>query len=134
VAVGIVANAELTVRGKREIDRQVGLALIEPPAHVLDLIGERPASGVRLAQAWERLADSIERHRLGYALDVDRHGPLGPEPAQIAAEKRHGYGLQRGQIASEIEEYRQAAKLPELEQAREIGRQRERNQGLDLAL
>jgi hypothetical protein len=132
LAAGAAASRELHAREKREFDRQVELALLEPPSHVLEVIGERPPSGVRLAQDWERLAERIERHRLGYGLAVDRDGPLGPEPARMAPETRHTYGSQREQIAAEIEEYRHSAQLPDHGQAQAIIRQRERDQGLGL--
>jgi hypothetical protein len=112
-------------RRKEQIDQQAELAVTQPPEHVRELIGERPVSGVRLALQWERLADQIERHRLRYGLDVDRHGPLGPDPSKIARHQRAVYEQRRHKLAAEIERYRQARSLPAHEQAREITRDRD---------
>jgi hypothetical protein len=107
-------------RRKEQIDQQAELAVTQPPEHVRELIGERPVSGVRLAQQWERLAEQIERHRLRYGLDVNRHGPLDPDPSKIARHQRAVYEQRRHKLATEIERYRQARSLPAHEQAREI--------------
>ena len=63
LVAGVAAASELARRHQREISWHAELAVIQPPAHVRELIGERPASGVRLAQEWEQLASDIERHR-----------------------------------------------------------------------
>ena len=99
-----------------------------------ELIDARPISGLRLAQAWEQLAERIERHRLTYKLDADRGGPLGPEPARIAREHRPVYEQQRQQLASAIERYRQARGLPKHQQTREITIDRGRDHGLEREL
>ena len=121
-------------RHEREIDRQAQSAVIQPPAHVHELIDDRPVSGVRLAQDWERLAGQIERHRLAYDVDVDvdRDGPLGPDPSRIAKEHRYAYEQQRLQLASEVEVYRQARGFPGHEQSREISAEREQAFGREL--
>jgi hypothetical protein len=82
LARGVAAGRELDARLAREIDHQVGLALLDPPAHVVELIGERPQSGVRLAQEWERLVERIERQRLSFSVAIHQDGPLGPEPCK----------------------------------------------------
>ncbi len=136
LASGIAASRELEQRHEREIDRQAQSAVIQPPAHVRELIDDRPVSGVRLAQDWERLAGQIERHRLAYDVDVDvdvdRDGPLGPDPSRIAMEHRYAYEQQRLQLASEVEVYRQARGFPGHEQAREISAEREQAFGREL--
>jgi hypothetical protein len=106
--------------------------VIQPPAHVHELIDDPPVSGVRLAQVWERLAGQIERHRLVYDLDVNRDGPLGPDPSRIAKEHRYTYEQQRLQLASDVEDYRQARGFPGHEQSREISAEREQAFGREL--
>jgi conjugative relaxase-like TrwC/TraI family protein len=130
LVTGIAAAGELSQRHQRAIDRQAELAVTQPPAHVRELIGERPISGVRLAQEWERLAARIERHRLEYELELDRDNPLGPEPSQIAREQRHAYQGHREQLAAEIEHYRQTTELPVHTRAHEITGERRRDQWL----
>jgi conjugative relaxase-like TrwC/TraI family protein len=112
LSIGIVASTELAGRREREVARQVELAVTEPPAHVIDLIGERPQSGVRLAQEWERLTGRLVRHRLDYGVDVDRDGPLGPDPSRIPIAHRSQYAVQREELTAHISEYRQVVKLP----------------------
>jgi hypothetical protein len=129
---GSPASRELEHRHEREIDRQAQSAVIQPPAHVHELIDDRPVSGVRLAQDWERLAGQIERHRLAYDVDVNRDGPLGPDPCRIAKEHRYAYEQQRLQLASEVEVYRQARGFPGHEQSREISAEREQAFGREL--
>ncbi len=132
VVTGLAAAGELARREQREIDRQAELAVTQLPAHVRELIGERPISGVQLAHEWERLAERIERHRLEYKLDLGRESPVGPEPSRIGREQRHAYEEQRDQLASEIESHREARGLPVNEQAREIMRGRDETLGREL--
>jgi conjugative relaxase-like TrwC/TraI family protein len=134
IAVGIIARRELAARARRETDMKVERALIEPPAHVVDLIGERPISGVRLAQEWERLAENIERHRLTYQIDADREEPLGPEPSRVAADRRQLYQEQREQLAGDIQGYRQTAKLAQRADTREIACERGADHALEREL
>jgi hypothetical protein len=124
----LAAAAELAHRRELEIDQQAELAVTQPPQHVRELIGERPVSGMRLAEQWERLVEQIERHRLTYGLEVDRHGPLGPDPSQMARDQRALYEEQRHKLAGEVERHREARSLPAHEPTREITRERERDQ------
>jgi hypothetical protein len=120
LAAGIVASRELDARRDGEIDRQVELAVIEPPARVLELIGERPVSGVRLAQQWERLAESIERHRLEYNIDIERDGVFGPGVSRIPATERHRYERSRDELAAQVDRFRSERDMPDDPLLREI--------------
>lgn len=120
VVLGLAAAAELAHRRSLEIQDQVELALADPPAYVRELLGDRPASGIRLAQEWERLVEQIERHRLTYDINLDRRSPLGPDPSEIARVQRGRYQEQRLGLAADIEHYREEIGLPEHEQTRQI--------------
>jgi hypothetical protein len=78
VAHGLAAEAEHEQHREAEIDRQAARAALDPPAHVRELLGERPATDTKLAQAWQQLAIALDRHRRRYAIDVATDGPLGP--------------------------------------------------------
>ena len=114
LVVELAATSELQHRHERDIDHQASLAITHPPAHVLDLIGARPISGVRLADQWDRLAENLERHRLSYDIDVDHAGPLGPEPANLPKAQQSAYAEQREQLAVDADRYRAAQGLPAL--------------------
>ena len=105
-ADGLAAAAEHQQRRRTEIDRQAQRAALNPPAHARELLGERPASDVNLARAWQRLAVALERHRLEYEIDVGREGPLG-DPARRPAEASIAYRHDRDRLAREINRLRQ---------------------------
>jgi hypothetical protein len=128
----IAASAELAERRELQIERAAELAMNRPPAHVQELIGERPVSSVRHAQEWEHLAQRIERHRLTYQLDIERQGPLGPEAATLAREQRGAYDEQRLELAAQVAIYREARNLPAHEQVRELTRDREHSLERDI--
>jgi conjugative relaxase-like TrwC/TraI family protein len=129
----VAARSELAQRHERDIDRQAELAITHPPDHVRGLIGERPVSGVRLAQEWEQLADRIERHRLAHDIDVDRDGPLGPDPSQIPAARRPRYEHDRETLAGQIDQFRgQRGLAPPVSELARGGDQREEDLGLEL--
>jgi hypothetical protein len=123
LVTGLVAEAELEHRRQRDIAHHVELAITDPPEHVQELIGKRPVSGVTLARQWERLAESIERHRLGYVVDVGRDGALGPEPDLIPREQRDAYTEQRERLASDVAQYRRMVKLMPHDRSCEITRE-----------
>jgi conjugative relaxase-like TrwC/TraI family protein len=104
-ADGLAAAAEHERRSRTEIDRQAQRAALHPPAHARELLGERPASGVKLARAWERFAVALERHRLEYEIDVGREGPLG-DPARRPADASIAYRHDRDRLAREISRLR----------------------------
>jgi conjugative relaxase-like TrwC/TraI family protein len=133
LVTSIAARSELEHRHERDIDRQADLAIADPPDHVRDLIGERPVSGVRLAQRWEHLADQIERHRLAHDVDVNPGGPLGPDPDRIPAARRLQFQRDREKLAGQIEQFRGERGLPPRvpELARD-GQEREQDHGLEL--
>jgi hypothetical protein len=128
----IAASAELAHRRELQTERAAELAITRPPAHVHELIGDRPVSGVRLAQEWELLAQRIERHRLTYEIDIKRSGPLGPEPSIVAREQRGVYDEQRNELAAQVALHRQARSLPDHAQVKEITREREQTLGREL--
>jgi hypothetical protein len=130
VATAIAAKGELALRRHRAIEDQVRVALVAPPAHVCELIGERPISDLKLARDWERLAGSIERHRLSYELDIGIDGPLGPEPTRIAAANRHAYESERNRLVADIERYRETRGLHISERTMQSVCKRERDEGL----
>jgi len=80
-----------------------------PPAsdQVRELIGDPPASGVRFAQRYDRLVDQLERHRIRWQLDIERDGPLGPDPGQIEGAERDRYQRQRAILERQVEAMRQ---------------------------
>jgi hypothetical protein len=123
LAMRLAASAELAHRRELEIRREVNSALTEPPAHVRRLIGDPPTSAVRVAREWERVAEHIERHRLTYDLDLDRDGPLGPEPPAIGRNQRSEYEQQRRELAADIDAYRHEHGLVHHEYAREMTRE-----------
>jgi hypothetical protein len=129
----IAARSEVAQRYERDIDRQAELAIADPPDHVRDVIGERPVSGVRLAQEWEQLAERIERHRLAHEIDVERHGPLGPDPAQVPAARRLQYERDREKLAGQIDQFRgQRGLVPQISEPARGADQREQDLGLEL--
>jgi len=86
---------------------------------------------VRLTEEWERLAERIERHQLGYEVDVGRDGALGPEPDLIRREQRAAYTEQRERLASDVEQYRRVVKLGPYDRSYEISRQAALDQALE---
>jgi len=116
----LAAGAELAHRQEQLIALEVERAVIRPPEHVRDVIGERPVADTEVAEHWERVARRVERHRLTYELDVDRDGSLGPDPSQIRMNERRAYEDQRRSLAEDIAHYREARDLPPLQQARDI--------------
>jgi conjugative relaxase-like TrwC/TraI family protein len=102
VADGLAADAEHDQRREAEIDRRAAQALLDPPAHVRDMLGEHPTSGAKLTQAWQRLAIALERHRLQYGIDVAKDGPLGPSPADPTVRATIAYRHDRDRLARDI--------------------------------
>ena len=72
-----------------------------------ELLGERPASDVKLAHAWQRLAVALERHRLQYGIDVAKDGPLGPSPTNPTVRATIAYRHDRDRLARDINRLRQ---------------------------
>jgi conjugative relaxase-like TrwC/TraI family protein len=129
----VAARSQLAQRHERDIDRQADLAMTNPPDHVRDLIGDRPVSGVRLAQEWEQLADRIERHRLAHEIDTDRHGPLGPDPSHVPAARRLQYEHDRERLTSHIDKFRgQRGLAPGTPELARDADEREQHLGLEL--
>ena len=116
----LAAAAELEHRRHRQIALEVEQAVIRPPEHLRDVIGERPAADTKLVEDWERLARRVERHRLTYEFDVDRDGSLGPDPSQIRKDQRVAYEEQRRSLVEDVTRYRESRGLPSLEEARDI--------------
>ena len=67
-------------------------AVNDPPAHVRDTLGPRPQAPGERAR-WDELARALERHRVTHDVDVERDGPLGPEP--VPAHRGRDDGLDR---------------------------------------
>ena len=67
-------------------------AVNDPPAHVRDTLGPRPEAPGERAR-WDELARALERHRVTHDVDVERDGPLGPEP--VPARRGRDDGLDR---------------------------------------
>jgi hypothetical protein len=118
----LAAEAELERRQEQQIADQVERAVVQPPEHVRDVIGERPVSDAELADQWERLTRRIERHRLTYGLDVDQDGTLGPDPSRIGRDQRGAYDEQRRALAQDIARHRESQGLPRLDQADDLTR------------
>ena len=74
---------------------------------IRELIGDPPALGVRFAQRYDRLVDQLERHRVRRQLDVDRDGPLGPDPGQIEQPERDRYQRQWAALQRQVQAIRQ---------------------------
>jgi hypothetical protein len=102
VADGLAAQVEHEQRRQAGIDRQAARAALDPPPHVRDLLGERPTSGPTVAQAWQRLAVALERHRLQYRIDVAKDGPLGPSRADPTVRASLAYRRDRERLTWEI--------------------------------
>jgi conjugative relaxase-like TrwC/TraI family protein len=100
-ADGLAAAAEHEHRRQTEIDRQAQRAAVDPPAHIRQVLGEPPATGRKLAHAWQRLAVALERHRLQYGIDVAREGPLG-DPSRRPAGASIAYRHDRDRLARNI--------------------------------
>jgi hypothetical protein len=75
---------------------------MHPPAHVRELLGERPTTDATLTHAWQQLAIGLERHRLQHGIDVDAHGSLGPSPTDPAVRATIAYRHDRDQLARDI--------------------------------
>ena len=56
-------------------------AVLEPPAHIRRMLGERPERAGSQRERWEQLARDLERYRLEHGVDVDRDGPVGRRPS-----------------------------------------------------
>jgi hypothetical protein len=102
VADGLAAAAAHEQRHRVEIERQAARAALDPPAHVREMLGERPTTGAKLTQAWQRLAIALERHRLQYEIDVAKDGPLGPSPTDPAVRATIAYRHDRDRLARDI--------------------------------
>jgi conjugative relaxase-like TrwC/TraI family protein len=116
----LAAGAELEHRRDQDIALQVEQAVIRPPEHVRNVIGERPVTDTGVVEHWEQLARRVERHRLTYQLDVHRDDSLGPDPSQMSKGQRGAYGEQRRSLAEDIARYRESHDLPPLDQGRDI--------------
>jgi hypothetical protein len=81
----IAAHHELQHRQQVQIKRDVNAAVLDPPEHVREPIGDRPASRVRLAQQWQRLAVTIERH---LAVATDAGGRSAQAPPSVTRRER----------------------------------------------
>jgi cell division protein FtsB len=101
VADGLGAEAEHEQRRHAEIDRQASRAALDPPAHVRELLGDRPTDA-KLAQAWQRLATALERNRLQYVIDVAKDGPLGPSPTDPTVRPTIAYRHDRDRLSRDI--------------------------------
>jgi conjugative relaxase-like TrwC/TraI family protein len=129
VADGLAAQTEHEQRRQAELDRQAARAALEPPAHVRELLGERPAPDAKLAQAWQRLASALERHRLQYGIDAASDGPLGPSPVDPAVRASIAYRHDRERLARDVARLRHQRGLgphpqipdPRARQARDRG-------------
>jgi hypothetical protein len=86
------------------------------------MLGERSISDHELADRWERLTRRIERHRLTYGLDVDRDGPLRPDPSQLRADQRGAYEEERRALTRDVTRHRESRELPPLDQAHDLTR------------
>jgi hypothetical protein len=75
------------------------------------MLGERPASGAEAAEAWQRLAIALERHRLQFDIDVAKDGPLGPSPADPAVGATIAYRDDRDRLARDIARLRHPRNL-----------------------
>ncbi len=130
---GLAARDELDHRRQLEVEHEAERAIIQPPAHLRELIGEPPVSGVKLNRQWEELAQALEHHRLEHLIDVDRDGPLGPDPSRITSAQRSEYERGRQQLAAEVEQLRHDRGLEPHPQVREIvERHPERERELEL--
>jgi hypothetical protein len=83
-------------------------AVSDPPAHVRDTLGPRPEPP-RERTRWEELARALERHRVTHDVDVEREGPLGPEPAAARRgrdESHDAYRQERDELAQRVRAFR----------------------------
>jgi hypothetical protein len=102
VADGLAAETEHQQRRRAEIDRRAARAAHDAPAHVHEMLGERPTTDAKLTQAWQRLAIALERYRLQHGIDVTRDGPLGPSPTDPTVRTTIAYRRDRDRLARDI--------------------------------
>jgi N12 class adenine-specific DNA methylase len=104
-AVALAAEHELAVRHERNIQAQADHAIEHPPAHLRDMIGERPAEhAAEQRERWDQLARDLERHRLRHQVDVDRDTTLGaPQPP---ADDHGQYRRDRERLSRRVQDLR----------------------------
>ena len=76
-----LARRELDVRRELAVREAGERAVLEPPAHITRMLGERPERAGAQRERWEQLARDLERYRLKHGVDVDRDGPVGRRPS-----------------------------------------------------
>jgi conjugative relaxase-like TrwC/TraI family protein len=104
-AIALAAERELAVRRERSIQAHADRAIEQPPAHLRDMIGERPAEhAAEQRERWDQLARDLERHRLRHQVDVERDTTLGPPEPPTGD---HGqYRRDREQLSRRVQDLR----------------------------